>query len=102
MVHRDIIVSPPPVTVHPIVFGYEQGRPLHLCGPKVRTHWLLHYVTKGKGYFTVGGKTHEVAAGCIFGIALDATGHARQQFRELIERLQAQLHIIITEQIHGI
>ena len=66
MVYRDIVVSPPPVTVHPVLFGYEIERPLHHCGPKVRTHWLLHYVTKGKGYFTVGGKTHTVTAGSIF------------------------------------
>lgn len=66
MVHRDIIVSTPPVSVHPMVFGYEESRPLHKCGPKVRTYWLLHYVTKGRGFFTVGGKTYPVPAGSIF------------------------------------
>ena len=66
MVHRDIIVSPPPVTVHPVIFGYEESRPFHRVGPKVRTHWLLHYVTKGRGFFSIGGKTHEVEAGCLF------------------------------------
>lgn len=52
--------------INPVQFGHEACHDKHFYGPAVRTHWLLHYVISGKGYFTREGKTYEVSAGDIF------------------------------------
>ncbi len=66
MVHRDMILSVPRTAVYPTIFGFEVGRPAHKYGPAVRDYWLIHYVTKGHGFFTIGGKNHEIAPGMLF------------------------------------
>ncbi len=52
--------------LNPVQFGQEICRAGHYFGPAVRTHWLLHYVVSGMGYFTREGVTHEVGEGEIF------------------------------------
>lgn len=52
--------------LNPVQFGHEICEASHAFGPAVRTHWLLHYVVSGFGYFTREQITHEVGAGQIF------------------------------------
>lgn len=66
MLYRDIVLQAPVPTVRPVIFGYEAGREAHRYGPAVRTYWLIHYVTGGRGYFTIHGKTHTVTPGMLF------------------------------------
>ena len=66
MVYRELIQNTAAVTVHPTVFGYETGRPAHEYGPAVRTYWLIHYVTSGHGWFTIGAKTYRLSPGMLF------------------------------------
>ena len=35
-------------------------------GPKVKNHYSIHYVSKGKGYFRSGDKTYHLSEGDIF------------------------------------
>ena len=37
-----------------------------MCYPHIRNHYLIHYVTKGVGYFEENGKRHKIRAGEIF------------------------------------
>jgi AraC-like DNA-binding protein len=49
--------------------GIEQCEPLHLYGPAMRDHYLLHYIVKGSGVFTTGGCDYTLQAGdsfCMF------------------------------------
>lgn len=43
----------------------------HAYGPGVRSYYLLHYITKGRGRFQVNGMTYELHAGQGFLIAPD-------------------------------
>ena len=52
--------------LNPMQLGREQCEPGYSYGPAVRTHWLLHYVVSGCGYFTKDGQTHLVSAGETF------------------------------------
>jgi len=51
---------------NPIQFGSETCEPGHSFGPSVRTHWLLHYVVYGFGYFERDGVRWEVKPGDMF------------------------------------
>lgn len=51
----------PPVTVR--FAGWSQCSPGHLYGPVKRDHYLLHYITSGKGVYQVRGKTYHLGAG---------------------------------------
>lgn len=62
----EIIVNCKYLGINPVQFGRETCEPSHAYGPAVRTHWLLHYVVKGTGSFTRGGKTYKLYAGDIF------------------------------------
>ncbi len=46
--------------------GYEKCAPSHDFGPTFRTHYLLHYVEKGKGVFVANNTTYTINKGDIF------------------------------------
>ena len=52
-------------------FGIEQTTPSHRYGPHVRDHYLIHYVSRGKGVLTAEGQTHNIGAGQAFVIFPD-------------------------------
>lgn len=43
-----------------------KGEPGHICGPAVYDHYIIHYVTKGKGTYTNGIQKYELEAGDAF------------------------------------
>ena len=54
----------------PIGFGYSQCQPgYNIGGPRIRDHWVLHFIVSGKGIFVKDGKTYTVGAGNLFVIA---------------------------------
>ncbi len=52
--------------VNTVQFGYEACEKSHHYGPAIRTHWLLHYVASGRGYFRIEGREYHPSAGDIF------------------------------------
>lgn len=42
--------------------GREACAPGHAYGPSIRTHYLMHFVLRGKGCYVVGGKVYRVEA----------------------------------------
>jgi len=46
-----------------IHYGTEQCRPGHAYGPAVRDHFLLHFITAGKGIYQVGDRTYPLREG---------------------------------------
>lgn len=46
--------------------GYEECDPGHSYGPAVRKSYMIHYVTEGKGIFTINGKTYQLKKGDAF------------------------------------
>ena len=49
--------------------GWEVCKPLHTFGPAIRQHYLLHYVTRGKGKLWIGeakNTCYEIGANTIF------------------------------------
>ncbi|WP_442766283.1 helix-turn-helix domain-containing protein [Mitsuokella multacida] len=51
--------------------GEAEMMPGQVCGPRVRSYCLLHYITKGKCKFQVNGMTYHLQAGQGFFIAPD-------------------------------
>lgn len=51
--------------------GEAEMMPGQVCGPRVRSYCLLHYITKGKCKFHVNGMTYHLQAGQGFFIAPD-------------------------------
>ena len=49
--------------------GEAEMMPGQVCGPRVRSYCLLHYITKGKCKFQVNGMTYHLQAGQGFFIA---------------------------------
>ncbi len=43
--------------------GAEQCRPSHSYGPAIRPHYLMHYISHGKGTYYVNGKTYPLKGG---------------------------------------
>lgn len=43
--------------------GYAGCRPCHSYGPAVRPNYILHYILKGKGRFSVGAEEYHLRAG---------------------------------------
>ncbi len=43
--------------------GIEDCAPGHCWGPAVRDHFLIHYVLRGKGTFTINGRTYKLEKG---------------------------------------
>ena len=52
--------------LYPTNCGDRDCAPSYSCGPTVRDCYLLHLVTKGKGRFTILGKTYTVSEGEFF------------------------------------
>ena len=48
--------------------GYGKAEPLKKTGPMLRNMYLLHYIAKGKGTFTVNSKTYHLQEGDVFAI----------------------------------
>jgi len=46
--------------------GYEDTTPDYRCGPNIRDCYLLHYVSRGEGYYTMRGHTYPLEAGAVF------------------------------------
>lgn len=46
--------------------GYEECSPGHSFGPAVRTHYLMHFITKGKGIYRIGEKEIPLEKGQAF------------------------------------
>lgn len=46
--------------------GYEKCENNHSWGPAMRDHYLIHYVSKGKGLYNDGNSEYELSAGDIF------------------------------------
>lgn len=66
MYKSELVINKEYKGLNPVQFGYEKCKPKHSFGPAVRTHWLLHYVVSGNGYFTRGSKTYNISDGEIF------------------------------------
>ena len=50
----------------PTSIGHEDCEPRHAFGPGERNTYLIHYVLRGCGVFSVGGKTYHVGTGEAF------------------------------------
>lgn len=46
--------------------GYEDCCSNFICAPHTRKYFLIHFVTKGSGFYEAGGKKHFVSSGDIF------------------------------------
>ena len=46
--------------------GRQQCTPGYKWGPGIRDHFLIHFVTGGKGTYTVGDKERPISAGDVF------------------------------------
>ena len=51
--------------------GYEDCCTNFVCAPHIRKYYLIHYVTKGSGYYEANGQKHFVSQGDIFVIYPD-------------------------------
>lgn len=58
--------SAPQSRVSALQCGREDCEPLHAFGPFIRDHWLLHYVERGSGRFSIGGRDYELHPGEVF------------------------------------
>ena len=63
---HEIVVNKGYSDINPIQFGYEKCESRHSFGPAIRTHWLLHYVVSGKGYFRIENREYSISQGSIF------------------------------------
>ncbi len=52
--------------VYMVNCGYEDCHPNFLCPPHRRKYYLLHYVTRGSGYYEVNGRSYVVKEGDLF------------------------------------
>lgn len=43
--------------------GHECCAPGHSCGPTVRSHYLIHFIVKGRGIFEAGGERFSLGPG---------------------------------------
>lgn len=46
--------------------GFQKCEPLHNWGPAMRDHYLIQYITSGKGIFEIGGQRRTLTAGDLF------------------------------------
>ena len=66
MEHDVIITDEGLFGLNPVQFGYEDCDKSHSFGPAVRTHWLIHFVVSGFGFFRIGDKEYRVKPGEMF------------------------------------
>jgi AraC-like DNA-binding protein len=52
--------------LNPVSLGWQDCATGHSYGPAVRTHWLLHYVVEGNGYYYIGDKKYYLNPGDMF------------------------------------
>ena len=52
--------------LNPMQFGYQDCPPAHSFGPAARTHYLIHFVVSGFGYFKTGDKEYTLGPGEMF------------------------------------
>ena len=48
--------------------GFQKCEGGYTWGPALRDHYLIHYVTAGKGVYRVDGRTYELRAGMMFAV----------------------------------
>lgn len=46
--------------------GFQKCEPLHSWGPAMRDHYLIQYITSGRGVFEIGGRKKTLSAGDLF------------------------------------
>lgn len=46
--------------------GRQKCRPSYQWGPGIRDHYLIHYITAGRGAYTVGSTRYDLEAGDVF------------------------------------
>jgi len=46
--------------------GFQRCEPGYAWGPAVRNHYLIHYISSGKGRYQCGDRTFDVSAGDLF------------------------------------
>lgn len=55
------------LSVMPSVIGYEKcSANKETIGPIIKTHYIMHYVMSGKGYFNIAGKEYYIGEKTIF------------------------------------
>jgi len=64
--YSDIIANKQYCGLNPVQFGHEACKSSHHYGPAIRTHWLLHFVVSGKGFFIINGNRYDVNSGMMF------------------------------------
>jgi len=52
--------------LNPVRFGYESCKKSHSYGPAIRTHWLIHFVVSGFGFFRIEDREYHVSPGEMF------------------------------------
>ena len=66
-VHHNVIITDENYSgFNPVQFGYEDCEPSHAFGPAVRTHYLIHFVVSGKGYYKIGNREYKLGKGEMF------------------------------------
>lgn len=66
MHHSETVINKGYAGINPMQFGYENCEKGHDFGPALRTHWLLHFIVSGKGYFRIEGREYNISAGNVF------------------------------------
>lgn len=66
MIFAETVINKGYLSVNPMLFGYQKCEKGHSFGPALRTHWLLHYVVSGRGYFKIENREYNVSAGSVF------------------------------------
>ncbi|MBQ2890863.1 MAG: AraC family transcriptional regulator [Clostridia bacterium] len=66
MYHSVIISDEGYSDLNPVQFGYQDCESGHFYGPAIRTHWLIHFVVSGHGFFRRDGKEYKVGPGEMF------------------------------------
>ena len=49
-----------------ILYGRENCRPGHSCGPHIRDFWLIHCVTGGRGKFVIDKREYDIGPNQLF------------------------------------
>ncbi len=66
MTHDIIITNEGYKGLNPMLFGYENCEKSHYFGPAVRTHWLIHFVVSGFGFYKIADRQYNVGPGEMF------------------------------------
>ena len=66
MFHDVIVTNEELSGLNPVQFGYEDCAKGHFFGPAVRTHYLIHFVVSGFGYYKIGEREYKLGPGEMF------------------------------------